>query len=89
MSPEPRKKPAACENVGAAETAVAANAPISALRVMPDEFDAAILLRRPVCCLPVMLHRPFSSHPQMHLSYCIEATFNQVLNSGTEKSTVF
>ena len=52
MSPAPRKKPAACEKVGAAVTAVAANAPNSPRRVKP------VVVFEPICS--VAPSRPFS-----------------------------
>jgi hypothetical protein len=44
MSPAPFRKPAALENVGAADTAVAANAPSTPLRVNISLFDVVIYL---------------------------------------------
>ncbi len=45
MSPAPRKKPAALENVGAASTAVAANAPKMPRREMLEELSVVIVSR--------------------------------------------
>ncbi|MEO9821674.1 MAG: hypothetical protein ABJQ34_10585 [Paracoccaceae bacterium] len=81
MSPEPRKKPAAFENVGAAVIVVAANAPSSARRVKPVELDSVISLRRPVRLPGHDVTRPISSHPQMQRFYGIARIVNQVINA--------
>ena len=46
-SPDPRRNPAALEKVGAAVTAVAANAPKRARRLKPLELDIVIVPKRP------------------------------------------
>ncbi|MGR1582306.1 hypothetical protein ACSSNL_12660 [Thalassobius sp. S69A] len=71
MSPDPRRNPAAFENVGAAVSVVAANAPSSARREMLVEQSFVMVKRRPVAsCLAAVLCGTCLCHPQMHGFYC-------------------
>lgn len=63
MSPPPRRNPAALENVGAAVTAVAANAPRRARRVIPEELLPAMYTVPSSAYVSVMLHGHFISSP--------------------------
>ena len=69
-SPPPRKNPAAFENVGAADTAVAANAPKSPRRVKPVDFVFVIVLA-PVPSLVYANSPALFIYPQMWLLYVI------------------
>src|SRR6056297_1381338 len=90
MSPDPRRKPAALLKVGAAVIVVAANAPNSARRVMPDELKSVIYLA-PVpsltCFPPVRAVLP--SHPQMQLLYDISRIGYQGVKCHTPEDQQF
>src|SRR6056300_1703955 len=81
ISPAPRKKPAAFEYVGAAATAVAANAPNSPRRVNPEEF-LSVMCFAPVPSLDLISspYRDFvPTSPQMLRLYCIFRIVDQGL----------
>ena len=66
MSPAPRKIPKALEYVGAAATAVAANARSKPRRVNPGEFFVVMLSVRPVF------------HPTLHYPQAAQHTIPRV-----------
>lgn len=92
MSPAPFKNPAALENVGAAQTADAANAPSTPLRVNISRLVVVIYLVVPravqlgavkVACSPVAMCMPrFDSFTKrLFLNFWISRFFEQIFAS--------